>query len=261
MQNDSVFKTVTVALILCIVCSIMVSGSAISLKPMQERNKRFDIKKNLLLASGLIKDSNVSKQEVDEAFKSIETKVIDVSTGEEVSDINPDTYDQREAAKDPKQNVKIPGDRDLAHIKVRAKYAKVYLVKEGGQVKMIVLPIHGKGLWSTLYGFIALNSDTRTIKGIGFYQHGETPGLGGEVDNPRWKAQWEGKMAYTSDFEPVIQVIKGTVNPKSSQAKYQIDGLSGATLTSNGVTNLVRYWLGSSGYGTYLEKFRHTYGG
>ena len=106
-------------------------------------------------------------------------------------------------------------------------------------------------LWSTLYGFLALDARTFEIQGITFYQHGETPGLGGEIDNPKWKALWPGKRAFDENMNPVIEVVKG-----QASADNEVDGLSGATMTSRGVTNLLRFWLGENGYGPYLKWFR-----
>ncbi len=255
MQNDSVAKTVIVAAVLCVFCSVLVSTAAIKLKPMQKENKALDIKKNLLLSAGLLTSDNPSKEDITEAFKAIETQVINLDNGD-VTDIDPLTFDAKKAAKDPKQNKIIDNGKDLARIKVRAKYGKVYIVKKGDAIDLIVLPINGKGLWSTLYGFMALAPDTKTIRGFGFYEHAETPGLGGEVDNPKWKASWIGKIALDQDFNPIIDVVKGMVDPKHANASSQIDGLSGATLTANGVEGLVQYWLGEDGYGPYLEKLR-----
>ena len=130
----------------------------------------------------------------------------------------------------------------------------------------MILPIYGKGLWSTLYGFIAVDADGQTIRGITFYEHGETPGLGGEVENPAWKALWPGKSAFSAEEikgssldhlpTPIIQVAKGQVTSETVQAEHKVDGLSGATITSNGVTALVRYWLGPDGFGSYLHQLR-----
>lgn len=131
----------------------------------------------------------------------------------------------------------------------------VYQVLEDGNLDMIVLPVEGKGLWSTLYGFLALGADTTTIRGIAFYQHGETPGLGGEIENPAWTALWKGRKAFNESWEPVIKVIKGKAG-SPDEAPHQVDGISGATLTGNGVTNLVRRWIGPDGYGPYLEDIR-----
>jgi Na+-transporting NADH:ubiquinone oxidoreductase subunit C len=256
MQNDTVTKTLTVAALLCIVCSILVSTAAVKLRPIQAENKALDVKKNLLLSAGLLENPKASKDEILERFSKIETQVIDLATGEVASDIDAETFDQKKAAKDPSKNFMIPRHEDIARIKRRSRYGKVYLIKDGGRVDQIVLPFHGKGLWSTMYGFLALSPDTTTIKGIGYYQHGETPGLGGEVDNPSWKAQWAGKKAFNAEFRPVIEVVKGRVNPKSKWVDHQVDGLSGATLTATGVQGMINFWLGKQGYGPYLAKLR-----
>jgi Na+-transporting NADH:ubiquinone oxidoreductase subunit C len=255
MQKDSTVKTILVAAILCVVCSILVATSAVGLKPLQDANKALDIKKNLLLASGLI-DSSASKKEILEKYKSIKAEVISLETGEVQPDMNAETFDQRKARKMPSMSKAIAPEADSAGIKTRSKFSTVYKVMKDGQVDMIVLPINGKGLWSTLYGFIALSPNLEEIRGLGFYEHGETPGLGGEVDNPLWKAQWKGKTPFDENGNPKIQVIKGTVNPADPQANYKVDGLSGATITAYGVSGLVQYWLGQDGFGPYLKKMK-----
>lgn len=252
MPNDSTRKTLIVALALCLVCSILVSTAAVKLQPLQQRNQELDRKKIILEVAGLLKPG-VS---IDELFKQVEPKVVDLSTGEYVDTMDPNQFDQRQAAKDPEMSVKIPPDRDIAQIRKRSKYAVVYLVKEEGQTKLILLPVHGYGLWSTMYAYVALERDANTIFGLRFYEQGETAGLGAEIDNPRWRNNWTGKVVYGEAEKPQIRVIKGTVAPGDPEAKFKIDGLAGATLTANGVTNLIHYWLGPEGFGTYLKKFR-----
>jgi Na+-transporting NADH:ubiquinone oxidoreductase subunit C len=252
MPNDSTRKTLIVALALCLVCSILVSTAAVKLQPLQQRNQELDRKKIILEVAGLLKPG-VS---IDELFKQVEPKVVDLSTGEYVDTMDPNQYDQRQAVKDPEMSVKIPPDRDIAQIRRRAKYAVVYLVKEEGQTKLILLPVYGYGLWSTMYAYIALERDANTIFGLRFYEQGETAGLGAEIDNPRWRNNWNGKVVYGEAEKPQIRVIKGVVAPGDPEAKFKIDGLAGATLTANGVTNLIHYWLGPEGFGTYLKKFR-----
>lgn len=242
-------KTLLVAFLLCIVCSVLVSTAAVKLKPMQDANKKLDVKKNLLVAAGMV-TSSATKEEIDSAYTKIKPLLIDLSTGDIVEgDI--ESYDQKKASKDPKQNLRIKASDDFSGIKMRAKIAKAYLVKEDGETSMIVLPIHGKGLWSTMYGFLVLEPSTTNVKGIGFYAHGETPGLGGEIDNPSWKAGWKGKKILGENFEPVLKVVKG-----AASSDTEIDGLSGATLTANGVSGTIKYWLGENGFGPFLAKFR-----
>ncbi|MCO5113548.1 MAG: Na(+)-translocating NADH-quinone reductase subunit C [Bdellovibrionaceae bacterium] len=251
MDNEAI-KTLVVATILCVVCSVLVSGAAVLLKPMQDINKELDVKKNLLLASGLIHEP-VTKAEIEEAYTQIKAEVIDLATGE-VTDINPETFDQAKATKDPEMGMFIPAEKDVSGIKTRSKFAPVYKYIKDDQVEMVVLPVYGKGLWSTMYGFLALSSDAQTIKGLGFYSHGETPGLGGEIDNPKWKELWIGKKVFDNNFNVEVKVVKGAVSESTPQADYKVDGLSGATITSNGVTNMLRYWLGPDGFGPFLKK-------
>lgn len=252
LPNDNTVKTLVVAILLCLVCSVLISTAAVSLKPLQVANKDVDRKRNILQATKLMREGT----SIDELFKQVEPKVVDLATGEYVDSINPNQYDQRKAAKDPLQSMSIPQDRDIAQIKRRAKYATVYLYKENDKVKYFVLPIHGYGLWSTLYGFLVLEGDANTVFGLQYYEHAETPGLGGEVDNPKWREKWHGKLVYDSQGAPQIKLVKGTVTPDDPKAKFHVDGLAGATLTANGVSNMMQYWLGKDGFGPYLQKFQ-----
>lgn len=260
MSNDSIQKTVVVAFLLCLVCSVFVAMAAVGLKPIQTGNKDLDRKKNILAAAELLSPST----SVDEAFAQIETRLVNVSTGEfatqselEAAGIDVATYDQQGAAKDPALSTALSAENDIASIKRRAKYAMVYLVKDGDQIERIVLPVHGYGLWSTMYGFMALENDFKTVIGFGFYDQAETPGLGGEVDNPNWKALWKGKEVYNAEGDAVLSLVKGSVSSSDPDGKYKVDGLSGATLTSRGVTNLVHYWLGKEGFGPFLANLRN----
>ncbi|MCL4117860.1 UNVERIFIED_CONTAM: hypothetical protein GTU68_005050 [Idotea baltica] len=217
------------------------------LKPKQVENRLLDKQRSILAIAGLGHD-NMSARDVNLIFsKRITGKIVDLKTGEFT-------------AKNPALSEKLSSDQDIAIIKRRERYTTIYLVKKAGHVDTVVLPIRGYGLWSTLYGFIALKNDLNTVVGLGFYQQGETPGLGGEVDNPKWKKQWSGKMVFSNDQKVILSVIKGHVNPKSPEAIHQVDGLSGATLTSKGVNNLVHFWLGENGFGPFITKF-HKEGG
>ena len=251
-SNDSIKKTLIVAFSLCIVCSVIVSTAAVMLKPAQEVNKTLDRKRNILAAAGMLEEG----RSVEDQFSQVTTRIVDLRTGEFTDEVEPGKYDQRKAAKDSAMSTVLPSEQDLAKISRREHFATVYLVEDAqGEIDKIILPIHGYGLWSTLYGFIALESDANTVAGIGFYEHGETPGLGGEVDNPRWKAFWPGKKVYR-DGNVAIGLIKGSVDPASAKADWQIDGLAGATLTARGVTNLVQFWLGENGFEPFLNNLK-----
>lgn len=252
-MSESAGRTLTVAAVLCGVCSVLVAGAVVILKPKQDFNREIDFKKNILLSAGLLKPGI----DVNEAFKQIEPVVVNLATGEIVADMDPASFIQDKADKDPTYIESIQKQQDIAGIKRRAKYQKVYLVKKDGELDQIVLHVYGKGLWSTMKGFLALDNDAVTVRGFNFYSHAETPGLGGEIDNPKWLSQWPGKKVYNEEMEPAIDVVKGSVDPNAANAEHKIDGLSGATLTSVGVENTFRFWLSDIGYGKFLANLRN----
>ena len=254
MQRDSTLGTILTATILCVVCSVIVSASAVGLKSTQDKNKKRFRQSNILEAAGFT-DEDIAEKGVDTLFESIETRLINLETGEDAEGKDIEKFDQKKAAKDPTltDSMEIPKDKQTFGFKQHERFGRVYLMKEGGTLKKVILPIYGKGLWSTLYGFIALEADLNTVAGITYYEHKETPGLGGEVENAKWKAQWCGKLVCNADDELKLEVIKGQVGDGSEGVSHQIDGLSGATITSRGVSNSVRYWL-NDGYRPFLEK-------
>ncbi|MDZ7725213.1 MAG: Na(+)-translocating NADH-quinone reductase subunit C [candidate division KSB1 bacterium] len=259
MQNDSTKKMIIVTLGVCLVCAVIVSALAVGLKPRQVRNQELDKLSNILQA-GQLYEPGIDLQNVFN--ERIETLVINLDTGEPVPEetyrqvIESKTLDVKTMASNPQLTQAIPDSEDIADLKKQPKYMPVYAVQSGDSIERYIFPIYGKGLWSTMYGFLALDGDLETIRGITYYDHGETPGLGGEVDNPSWKEQWEGKMAYGPDGNVRIQVIKGTVDPSDTNSKYKIDGLSGATITTRGVNNTVRFWLGEQGYLPFIKHQR-----
>lgn len=258
-QTDGIGKTLAVILGLCLVCSFLVSTAAVVLHPMQENNKRFDRIENILAAADLYKEG----MDIAEVYSSkIKPIMIQLDSGEKVSEerfdeiLNITDFNIRALVNNPDYSREIPTEHDIARIERIPKYMVVYFVMDEAHISRIILPVYGKGLWSTLRGFLALNRDLKTIEGITFYEHGETPGLGGEIDNPRWKAEWKGKKAFDDAQNLMISVIHGTVDKKSPEAKFQVDGLTGATLTTRGVDHLVRFWLGKEGYGPFLARLR-----
>ncbi len=261
-NNDSTQRTILVAVLLCLVCSIFVAGAAVALKPLQVKNKLEDKKKNILAAAGLL----VADKTIAEQFEQIKTRIVNLESGAyatetELAELAAAgfplaTFDQRKLSKDSTYSAALSGKEDIASIKRLEKFAAVFLVEKAGKIDRIILPVHGYGLWSTLYGFVALENNADTIAGMGFYSHGETPGLGGEVDNVNWKASWIGKKILDQSGNIAISVIKGKVDMSSAKAVNQVDGLSGATLTSKGVSNLMQFWLGEQGFAAYLTRMK-----
>lgn len=255
-KGNDALKTITVAAVLCIVCSIIVSSTVVTLKPKQIKNKELDVKKNILMSAGII-EAGATNEAVEEKFKSVETILFDFETGKISTAHDVKTYNQNKAASDSAMNVMIPAALDSAGLVSRAKVAKAFVIKNSeGKFETIILNVRGKGLWSTMYGFIALAADTVTVKGFAYYAQGETPGLGGEVDNPNWKKQWVGKKVYDENFKPAFAVAKGTVDNTHGLAQYRVDGLSGATITADGVTSSMKYWFSDHAYGKFLANVR-----
>ncbi|MDZ7870221.1 MAG: Na(+)-translocating NADH-quinone reductase subunit C [Rheinheimera sp.] len=252
-NNESIGKTFFVVIGLCLICAIFVAASAVGLRPKQTENKLLDAQKNILLAVGMLQGEDIKTQ----FEKHVQIRLVDLDTGEFV-DQNPLTYDYRKMMKDPSGSISLDEQDDKAKIKTRAKIAPVYLAYADGieskNISFVVLPIHGYGLWSTMHGFVALDKDGNTIKGLNFYEHGETPGLGGEIQNPKWVAQFVGKKLLDDKGQPAIKILKpGNAN---ASAASEVDGLSGATLTSNGVQNTFTFWSGAKGFAPFLAKVR-----
>ena len=255
MRQYSNAYVVGFATAVCLVCSIVVSTSAVALRERQDRNKVLDRQTNVLVVAGLLEEGQkATPQEVDQLFEdNIVIRAIDLASGEYDDSLDTVAYDQRKATKDPAVSRTAPAN--VAGVTRLPEKALVYQRVEDDEVTTLILPIEGKGLWSTLYGFLALAPDTTTIEGITFYEHGETPGLGGEIDNPSWKSVWVGRQAFDKDWQPAVEVIKGNAGPVEADP-HRVDGISGATLTARGVSHLVRFWLGENGYEPFLENFR-----
>jgi Na+-transporting NADH:ubiquinone oxidoreductase subunit C len=255
MAQHSTGYTIGFSALVCVVCGIGVASAAVALAERQDENKKLDQQKQVLAVAGLMQpDEQLKPEEVKKRFSdNIKVEVVDLKTGGPAQGVDALGFDQRKAQKDPAQSRVAPPNS--AKVLRLPNNALVYKVVKGNEVDKVILPIEGYGLWSTLYGFLALDNDGNTIEGITFYQHGETPGLGGEVDNPKWKGLWPGRKAYGPDGKPMISVIKGQAGPAKDDP-FRVDGLSGATITSNGVSNLVKFWLGPDGFGPYLKQFK-----
>lgn len=263
-QRDTLPYTVTVALVLCVVCSLGVSAAAVLLRERQEENKVLDRQRNILDATGLAysetgkEASDLSRGQVKEFYKVIEERLVDLETGMYTDEVDIDTYDPQSAVRSGDQDmiVKVTDSPYRIGVKQHERIARVYLVKDFNDpsvIRQVVLPVYGQGLWSTLYGYLALKQDLETVQGLTFYEHGETPGLGGEVDNANWKAQWMDRKIFDEEGQPALGVAKG---PAPEENLYLVDGITGATITSIGVHNLVRYWVSEDAFRPFLERLK-----
>ena len=255
-MNESIIKTISVAFAVCLICSLVVSTAAVSLRDQQKENKLNDRRIKILKVADIY-NPNLS---IAEQFGLLESKFVDFNTGiilDEYMNLDIEEYDQVLVTKNPTMATKVPTSEDIAIIKNRENIGKIYILRdELKNIDKVILPIRGYGLWGTLYGYISIEDDFNTVSGIEFYDHKETPGLGAEVDNPKWKSSWKGKKIYKNN-EVALKVIKGKVETDDLQGSYKIDGLSGATITSRGVSNMVEYWFGSSGYSLLLKELNY----
>jgi Na+-transporting NADH:ubiquinone oxidoreductase subunit C len=252
--NDDPTKILAVAITLCLLCSVLVAGAAVLLKPLQDRNQALAIRKQIVSVAGFQADD---ARQIDEVFQQhIESRIVDLDSGNFDDSADPATFDPHAEARNPATSRALGAGEDPAKIKRRPDAAPVYLVRDGERIKTIILPVYGYGLWSTMYGLIALDGDGRTVTGLTFYEHGETPGLGDFIENPAWQAQFPGKLAFDEQGKLRLSVVKGGVKPGSPEARYGVDAVAGATLTSNGVNNLLHYWLGEQGFGPFLARLR-----
>lgn len=258
-NKEGLSNTFIVALGVCLVCSIIVSSLAVALKPAQQANKELDQKQNILRAAGMLpSDSSVAAdgRSVDELFAEFEVRVVDLDSGEYIDEVDAASFDPIKSAKDPQVSVALSGEEDIATLRRRENMSLVYIKREQGEIDKVVLPVRGYGLWGTLFGYLALDADLQTISGLGFYSHKETPGLGGEVDNPRWKAQWPGVQLLDDTGAPSVKLVKRRSPVGTAAAGHEVDSLSGATFTSRGVENLVNFWTGELGFGPFIARLK-----
>ena len=201
----------------CLVCATVVSTAASVLAERQREAADVDKHRQVLVAAGLADpDERMRGAEVQRRFAAIEAVEVDVEL--------------------PPHTVTVYEVRD-AH----------------GRLDRVVLPVQGPGLWSTLRGLLCLRADLHTVCGLTFYSHGETPGLGAELDNPRWQARWVGRRVFDADGRVAITVAKGPVGPPATDP-HRVDAISGATITSDGVTELLQVWLGERGFAPWLSR-------
>jgi Na+-transporting NADH:ubiquinone oxidoreductase subunit C len=251
--------TLRFAAIVGVVASTLVATAAVVFNSRQEANRLLDQRRKVLDVVGLsTPDERLSRARVVRSFEdNIQAVVIELETGEAAPDIDPATFDQRRASRDPERS--RPAPDNAAGVSRIPNHVVVYHFVQDDAVAALILPFEGVGLWSTIYGFIALSADLSTVRGITFYEHAETAGLGALISDPEWRALWEGRRMFAADWSPRLRVIKGRAGP-AEESPYEVDGISGATLTGNGVTEALHFWLGEPALGAYLERYREERG-
>lgn len=249
LPNDCRVKTLGIALLVALVSATVVSVTAVMLKPLQlanlERQRQARMEAMIATLPGMaeiLREAGVN---------SLETRLVDLNTGSFDTLVVPADYDQRAAASDPALSVALPREVDVAGIGRRAKLAPVYILRRGEEIVLIVLPVHGSGYQSTIYAYLALEADLNKVAAFTVYEQGETPGLGSRVEDTAWQTLWPGKEIADETGTIRLSVIRGRAS-----GPYEVDGITGATRTMTGITNMLRFWLGDHGFGPFLARLR-----
>lgn len=249
LPNDSRVKTLGVALLVALVSAAAVSVTAVLLKPQQlanlERQRQARMEAMIAALPGM---ADILRQA---GASAIETRLVDLDTGSFETAIVPAGYDQRAAASDPALSMALPREVDIAGIGRRANLALVYILRRDEAISLIVLPVHGSGYQSTIYAYLALEADFNKVAALTVYEQGETPGLGAQVEDSAWQALWPGKAIADESGAIRIAVVRD-----EATGPYEVDGITGATRTMAGITNMLHFWLGDHGFGPFLARLR-----
>ena len=242
-MNRSKVYSVVFVLIITVFWGFVLSFAATSLREPQQANEQRNIRENILKAVGLMeREQKLEPEEINQLYEdSVESFLVD-HEGKVIPGSSADGVDLEEELENP----------DPA-----AWRLPVFVVTEGGRASVYAIPVFGQGLWSTLYGYLALEDDLDTVKGITFYKHGETAGLGAEIEQAWFQDNFVGKRIFDGSALRSIQVVKGKVADVFSNAAdhtYAVDGISGASITGRGVTNLLQEKLAI--YAPYITRVR-----
>jgi len=254
MNTDKPGTALLIVVIVAFVCSVLVSVATVGLRPIQERNALIERSRNIVALSGLVDSGQrLSGEDVLAALQRMDVRVLNIDTGEFDDNIDPETFQPRAAVLDAELGAAIPAELDLARLGRRSRFEIVYLVYDGDEIKRVILPIVGQGMWSTMYGFVALENDFSTIAAATFYEQAETAGIGDRVTDPDWLAIWQGRRLFGADGSFRFRIAPGPIDPGSAAAAHQVDGISGASVTGSGVSRLMEYWFGPHGFGPFLK--------
>jgi Na+-transporting NADH:ubiquinone oxidoreductase subunit C len=249
LPNDSLNKALAVTFLVTLTCSTVVSIAAVSLKPMQKANQESERQERLEQMLNAM--AGMSDLLNADAIAQLEVRIVDLKSGLFTDQIDPESFDQRAAARNPNRSLVLPRNADVAGIRQRANFAPVFLLRGNQSLDLLILPVRGIGYQSMLYAFLALEPDVNTIAGLTFYEQSETPGLGARLTDPDWSALWPGKLLSDASGKLRITVLRG-----EASGPHEVDGISGATRTGNGVANMLKFWLGDYGFGPFLANLK-----
>ena len=243
LPNESRFKTVAMAFAVSAVCAVAVSGATVILRPIQTANRAAEEQARI---EALVRGIPGMADLLEASGGELSTVVIDLESGRAAQDVSP--ADLEAALADPANWTALEPGEDLADLGQRPDVAQVYLLREGGEISLALLPISGQGYGGRIDAVLAMQGDMNTIAGISVTRHSETPGLGGRIEEDGWQASFPGTEVRGPDGDIRFAVARG-----KASSVYEVDGITGATRTSNAVTRMVRFWLGPEGYGPFIE--------
>ncbi len=213
--------TVIFAFTVCVILSVLLSATYMSLKDRQELNRKLDRQKNILIAAGFTPDN---ANEIESLYATRVKSMVVSANGIIVAG-------------------KMPEQIEVEQSKSMFPLFRIISATDESVTESFVYPVEGKGLWSTMYGYLAVTPNGKTVKGITFYKQGETPGLGAEVEKDWFRKNFVGKKPYDGKKVVGIEVAKGKASDQAAyktKSEHMVDGISGATLTCNGVTKMLK---------------------
>lgn len=254
MDNDSPVKAILVVTITALVCSILVSAAAVFLQPLQKAYADIERIRYIVQLSGLVdNEADLSEFAIVSAYQDVSLRLIDLESDSFDDSIDPQSFEDPTTRDELQELVPIPTEQDIAGLQSRPRWITVYLVETDTSLQRMIFPIYGQGMWSTISGYLATEGDLNTIAEVVFYDHAETAGIGDRIMRPDWLAGWRGKKLY--DERGQLQFNIGTANADSAESDYRVDGITGATITVNGVANMVHYWFGAHGYAPLISQY------
>lgn len=230
----------TFALIMTVVVAFMLAGSKVALGPIAATNEDIFNKRQIMEAIA------VPLQEAGKDAAALSDEEVLTFFEEQVKQ---GVMSADGSMVDGKKAIEV----DMAQERKKPENERMYPVYEVNidSDKFYIFSVRGSGLWDAIWGNIALKSDMNTVAGVSFDHAGETPGLGAEIkDNNKWKSQFVGKKIYKGDEFVSVNVRKG--GARLDNIDYEVDGLSGATVTADGVTDML--YDGLKAYKPYMEE-------
>jgi len=247
LPNESRTKTIIVAFLLSGVCAGLVTTATVVLRPIQTQNRAAE--EQLRLDQLLSSIPGMSEIVADAGGSALTSVVVDLTEGRAVEGLNSETL--QAVLDDPGNWTQLAPEQDTAGIGARPDIAQIFILRDTDRISLLILPILGSGYNGPIRAMLALRGDMNTIAGLTITDQAETPGLGARIEEEDWQAQFAGKRLADEAGMLRFSVTRGSAN-----TEYEVDGITGATRTSNAITRMVQFWVGPDGYGPLIGAVR-----